>query len=177
MWWKYTTSLWQPVDCWESHDEEDLEFGPIVWTTKASHERCAHTADRENVLRFLICVCVNHCIVHGFIQVFGWYLSILDFSSSLCTTKKSFIPSWHVQQLLQYTSTSMKVSPCLSGWADSLMAPLFALVRRVRLTTPTLTPTPQYSPYNLPFRVRKQPQRVLREEKVLYLIISSLHNE
>lgn len=89
--------------------------------------------------------------------------------------KKSFIPSWHVRQLLQYTSTSMKVSPCLSGWADSLMAPLFALVRRVRPTT--LTPTPQHSPYNLPFRVRKQPQRVLREEKVLYLIISSLHNE
>lgn len=85
---------------------------------------------------------MNHCIVHGFIQDFGWYLSILDFSSSLCTTKKSFIPSWHVRQLLQYTSTSMKVSPCLSGWADSLMAPLFALVRRVRLTTPTLTPTP-----------------------------------
>lgn len=47
-----------------------------------------------------------------------------------------------MQQLLQYTSTSMKVSPCLSGWADSLMAPLFALVRWVHHILPRSTVLP-----------------------------------
>lgn len=43
-----------------------------------------------------------------------------------------------MQRLLQYTS--MKVSPCLFSVADFLMAPLFALVRRVYLNLPTLQP-------------------------------------
>lgn len=80
-----------------------------------------------------------------------------------------------MQGLLQYPSTSMKVSPCLSSSGDSLMAPLFAPVRWVYLNLPPHTlqspslPTP-------PFRVRKQPRNGPREEKVPYLIISS-HNE
>lgn len=41
-----------------------------------------------------------------------------------------------VQQLLQYSSTSVKVSPCVSGLVDSLMAPLFAPVRWVYLNLP-----------------------------------------
>lgn len=41
-----------------------------------------------------------------------------------------------MQGLLQYPSTSMKVSPCLSSSGDSLMAPLFAPVRWVYLNLP-----------------------------------------
>lgn len=123
--------------------------------------------DRVNVQRFDL---------FAWNIVLGCYLNILDFSSSLCTTKKSLIPAWHVQQLLQYTSTSMKVSPCLSGWADSLMAPLFALVRWVRLTTPTPTHS-TVLPLQPSIQSQETASEVLREEKVLYLIISSSHNE
>ena len=74
--------------------------------------------------------------------------------------------------LLQYTFTSMKVSPCLSSSGHSSMAPLFAPVRWVYLNSLARSSLPPA----LLFRVRKQPQSGPREEKVPYLIISS-HSE